>query len=230
MQNILIVAAHPDDELLGCGGTVARHIDDGDKVFFLIMAEGATARDNNRNSGTHIKAEKLFDSCRKVSKYLGAEEPVFGKLFDNRMDSYDFLDIVKIIENFSSKIQPSVVYTHHGNDLNIDHQITHRAVLTALRPVPENKVESVFAFETLSSSEWSSKQQGASFVPQHYVEITKYLEKKINALKIYEEEIKEFPHPRSIAGVKALAQYRGSTVGVHAAEAYEIIYNIKKLK
>ena len=229
MKNVLIIAAHPDDELLGCGGTVARHINEGDKVHFLIMAEGATARYKDRKEGKHTEAEKLFECSREVSQFLGAEEPIFGRLHDNRMDSYDFLDIVKIIEKISSAINPQIVYTHHGNDLNIDHQLTHRAALTALRPVPGSKIEAILAFETLSSTEWSSKQQGLPFTPNHYIEITDYLEQKIKALNIYTSEMKKFPHPRSSDGVIALAHYRGSNIGVQAAEAYEIIYSINRL-
>ena len=228
MKKILVIAAHPDDELLGCGGTILNHIDCKDSVDILILAEGATARYDKRPKGDDLAANALFDISIEVSKLLGANKPIFGKLYDNRMDSYEFLDIVKIVENVCNQIKPDIIYTHHGGDLNIDHQLTHRAVLTALRPTPNIKFESLFTFETLSSTEWFPRQQVSQFSPQHFVDISKYLDKKLEILNLYKTEINPFPHARSIEAVKSLALLRGSNVGLPAAEAFELVFNIKR--
>ena len=158
---------------------------------------------------------------------MGTEKPIFLGLPDNRLDSIDFLNIVQKIEERVLKIQPEIVYTHHGGDLNLDHQIVHRAVITAFRPMPGSCLQKIFSFETLSSTEWSSLSIGPIFNPTHFVNVTRTLDVKLAALACYKSEMRDYPHPRSIDGVKSLAQVRGSHVGVDAAEAFEVILDIK---
>lgn len=227
-KNILIVASHPDDEVLGVGGTAARHADEGDRVHVLIMAEGSTSRDDQRDSKAHGQAiDALKQAARAAADCLGTEPPRFAGLPDNRMDQLDLLDIVKHVEAVVNDVDPRIVYTHHGGDLNLDHRLTHQAVLTACRPLPGTKVEAVYCFETLSSSEWATPEIGRPFIPCHFVDIGKQLEKKREALGCYKQEMRAFPHSRSIENVEHLARFRGGCVGLDAAEAFAVARQLR---
>jgi len=215
-QSILVVAAHPDDEILGCGGVMARHAQMGDSVNILIVAEGATSRSPSEGGGD---VDELQTSARRAAGILGANEPEFLGLPDNRLDSLPLLDVIKPVEKRINEIGPSVVYTHHAGDLNIDHRIVHQSVMTACRPLPGCSVTAIFAFEVLSSTEWGVAP-GGEFVPNHFVNIDKHLEKKLAALGCYEGEMRPFPHARSLEAARALALVRGSAAGLRAAEAF----------
>jgi len=152
-KNILVVAAHPDDEVLGCGGTIVRHVDNGDKVFILFLSDGVTSRINYSDKNDKLMRIKAGIDA---SICLGVEAPQFLNLPDNKMDTIPFLNVVQEVEKVISKIKPSVVYTHHAGDLNIDHQITHKAVMTAARPQPDCLIHEIYSFEVLSSTEWSA--------------------------------------------------------------------------
>jgi LmbE family N-acetylglucosaminyl deacetylase len=223
-RSILVVAAHPDDELLGCGGTLVRHAKDGDRVHILIMATGATSRD----SGDEAGIAALEKAAAAAASRIGAEPPRFAGFPDNAMDSVELLRIVKAVEEVVDEISPHIVYTHHGGDLNIDHVLTHRAVLTACRPLPDASIEAVYAFETLSSSEWGSADIDPPFRPQHYVDIADTLPAKLVALGAYASEMRPFPHPRSDQAVEALARVRGSEAGVAAAEAFSVLLQVRR--
>lgn len=228
-ETVLIVAAHPDDEVLGVGGTVARHVDAGDAVHVLILAEGATSRASHRRQEEHVLAlDALREAAGAAAAILGTAPPIFAALPDNRLDSLDLLDVVKEVEAVVAELQPSVVYTHHGGDLNIDHVVTHRAVLTACRPVPGLSVDALYTFETLSSSEWGSSDQEAPFHPRHFVDIETVLERKMAALRCYEAEMRPFPHARSHQAVEALARLRGAQTGLAAAEAFGLVRSFRR--
>lgn len=216
-QTILAIVAHADDEALGCGGTLARHAANGDTVHIIIMADGVTSR------AADAKREPRNNSCFKVAEMLGAQKPILMDLPDNKMDSVPLLDIVQKIEPVIFNLKPDIVYTHHGNDLNVDHVITHKALLTVLRSLPGGFVKAIYAFEVLSSTEWSSPHTGAPFVPDHYVDISAHMEKKMQALKAYDEEMRPFPHARSYEAVQALAILRGAQSGLKAAESFSTI-------
>lgn len=221
---VLVVVAHPDDEVLGCGGTIARHSERGDTVHILILAEGVTARDAERDAGGRAdEIETLRESARTAAATLGAEPPRFAGLPDNRLDSLDLLDVVKLVEAAITDIQPGIVYTHHGGDLNIDHRIVHQAVLTACRPLPAVPVRAVYAFETVSSTEWAGPSLESAFRPARFVDITAHLDAKIKALECYAEEMRPFPHARSLESVTALARLRGASAGMAAAEAFDVV-------
>jgi len=234
MKNrILVVAAHPDDEFLGCGGTLINHTRKGDKVGILIMSEGSTSRDRKRNV---IKRKndlsELKKAANKIATQIGAKFIKFNSFPDNRMDSVDFLDVVKNVEEVITKFKPNIIYTHHPSDLNIDHSIVHRAVITASRPQPKHTVKKILMFEIMSSTNWTAKfpKQKSFFNPNYYVDITNVLNKKLKMLRYYKSEMKKWPHSRSIKAIKILANHRGSSVGVKAAEAFELVRNLKKIK
>lgn len=226
-KRILVVAAHPDDEVLGVGGTIINHANNGDVVHIMIMAEGITSRSDKRDVDS-VQAElvALHAKCNEVSTVLGAEKLIMCKFPDNRMDSVDLLDVVKEIEKEVDSFKPEIVYTHHAGDVNIDHTVTHNAVLTACRSLPGESVRTILFFETLSSTEWQMQTCNKAFMPNWYVDISNSLEQKQKALHLYESEMRDYPHPRSYEAVECLARYRGCIIGVDKAEAFMLGRNI----
>lgn len=226
-SSVLIVASHPDDEILGVGATAAWHAARGDRVVTMILAEGATSRDATRNPvSREDELLALKAAATSAAKELGLAPPHFGGFPDNRMDSCDLLDVVKIVEDLVSEIDPDVVYTHHGGDLNVDHRITYQAVLTACRPMPDSRRRAIYTFETVSSTEWNSAEIGPAFRPQRYIDVTPFLDKKLAALGHYSMEMRPFPHARSVDAVAALARLRGSQAGCKAAEAFMVVREV----
>ena len=215
-KKVMVIVAHPDDEVLGCGATIARHSDQGDEVTLLVMADGETSRDDS-DLNTEERSEGLYSAA----KILGINEVYAEKFPDQQMDTIPFLEIVRSIENKICECNPSIIYTHHGGDLNLDHKITHQAVMTACRPQPDSLVDSIYTFEVLSSTEWASNAE-KQFRPLRACDISDYLDKKLAALECYKKEMREFPHPRSIEAVRCLAKIRGSQYGVDAAEVFSI--------
>ena len=227
--SVLVVAAHPDDEVLGVGGTVARHADGGDQVHTLILAEGLTARGTGLDrAAATVALNDLQAAALKAASVLGALPPRFAGLPDNRMDTMPLLDIVKYVEAMIADVSPTVVYTHHGGDLNVDHRIVHQAVLTACRPLPGCPVQAIYAFETVSSTEWGSPALGKPFIPNRFVILGEQLGRKLLALECYASEMRAFPHPRSIESIEALARVRGSSIGAAAAEAFSVVREISR--
>lgn len=230
MKTVLAVAAHPDDELLGCAGTLARHARAGDRVAIVIMAEGATSRSTAEERASHAaELERLRGAAREAARTIGAQEPEFYGLPDNRMDGEVLLDIVQRLEATIGRVRPQIVYTHHRGDVNIDHDVTHRAVITACRPLPGHSVERILAYETPSSTEWMSPVSGAPFAPNWFVDISGTLETKLAALRAYDAEMRDFPHPRSYEAVEHLARWRGSSAGFVAAEAFMLVRQTEPL-
>jgi LmbE family N-acetylglucosaminyl deacetylase len=224
MTTVLVVAAHPDDELLGCAGTLARHARAGDRVEIVIMAEGATSRSSPEERAAHAaELERLREAARAAAGTIGAANVEFVGLPDNRMDGEVLLDVVQRLEAIVARVQPSIVYTHHRGDENVDHDVTHRAVITACRPLPGHSVTRILAFETVSSTEWMSPVSAAPFAPNWFVDIGDTLDDKLAALRCYEAEMRPFPHPRSYEAVEHLARWRGASAGFAAAEAFMLV-------
>jgi LmbE family N-acetylglucosaminyl deacetylase len=217
MKTVLVVAAHADDEALGCGGTIARHLQEGDAVHLVLMADGV----HSRRESSEADLARRIEASKRAQSILGVSSSQSLNLPDNKMDSVPLLEIVQKLELVLEKIQPSVIYTHHHGDLNIDHRLTHDAVMTACRPVPDSSVCEIFGFEVLSSTEWAT-QQTSPFLPHYFVDITQQLRTKLDALEAYAEEMRASPHSRSMAHVEVLAHHRGYSVGVEAAEAFEV--------
>lgn len=225
MNKILVVAAHPDDEILGVGGTVAKLKENGDIVHCLILGEGQTSRFGNRELVDKQILDDLHANTLSAAKIIGYSQVDFADFPDNRFDQIDLLDIVKVIERKIHEFEPSVIYTHHLYDLNIDHQYTHRAVVTATRPMSSCSVKEVYSFETLSSTEWNFDRRSI-FTPNVFIDIEKTIEIKKEAMKCYRTELCEYPHPRSLEGIDYLAKNRGLTIGKRYVEAFECIRKI----
>jgi LmbE family N-acetylglucosaminyl deacetylase len=221
--NVLVVAAHPDDEVLGCGATMAQLSAAGHAVDVVILGEGVTARYKDREKADRAEVRALKGASRRAAEVLGVRQVAHHDLPDNRFDSLALLDIVKIVEDEVARVRPEVVFTHHAGDLNVDHALTFRAVLTATRPLPGSLVRALYAFEVASSSEWSFGRLGAGFRPNVFVDVAATLEDKVKALACYDTETRAFPHPRSAESVRASASRWGTVSGRTAAEAFELI-------
>jgi LmbE family N-acetylglucosaminyl deacetylase len=222
-KNILIIASHPDDEVLGCFGTVEKLIKDGYKAYTLILGEGKTSRDDKRDVENHKdEISELRKEILQANKTIGIEKVFIEDFPDNRFDTVDLLDIVKVISKVVDDVRPEIIFTHFENDLNIDHRITYNAVLTATRPMKNCPVKEIYSFEILSSTEWNYP---LTFSPDSFFEIE--IEKKQKAMSIYQSELREFPHPRSIDGIELNAKYWGMRVGRKYIEAFKTIRVIK---
>jgi LmbE family N-acetylglucosaminyl deacetylase len=231
-SKILLVVAHPDDEILGPGGTMYRLINEYNcKVRVIILGEGITSRSEVRDVNKWERELKIhrtnIDIARKV---IGYESVSIYDFPDNRFDTVALIDLIKIIENEKNKFLPEVVFTHHGGDVNIDHQRTFEAVITAVRPVQSESVNLVITFETMSGTEWRASSDPKHFIPNMFVEISKEgLEAKIEAMESYQFEKRKFPHPRSKEALKIRAQMWGVANGIEFAEAFQLIRIINKI-
>lgn len=221
-KTVLVVAAHTDDEALGCGGTIARHVAEGDTVYAVFLADGVTSRP----SATPEELERRNAAAERAHKILGISKSYMLGFPDNRMDSVPLLDIVQRLESVFNSVKPEVVYTHHCGDLNVDHRVSHQAVLTACRPVPGASVREVYAFEVLSATEWNTPGE-APFIPTVFIDVSDYLETKMHALAAYELEMRGEPHSRSLINVSRLAEFRGNCVGRAAAEGFVLVRSLR---
>jgi LmbE family N-acetylglucosaminyl deacetylase len=221
-KTVLVVAAHTDDEALGCGGTIARHVVEGDIVYAVFIADGVSSRANS-DQLNHARRNVAAENARGI---LGIRKNFYFGFPDNCLDSIPLIEIIRPLEEIILKLQPHFIYTHHHGDLNIDHRVTHQAVLTACRPMPSSSIQAIFAFEVMSSTEWMTPTF-EPFVPNHFVVISDYLNIKIDALRAYKLEMREAPHSRSIEHLECLASHRGHSVGVMQAEAFTTIRTIR---
>lgn len=221
-NSILVVAAHPDDEILGCGAAMARLSSEGAHIDILIMAEGLTSRDQERNRATRFAGlSELKQAAQNAATIVGARSTEVLDLPDNRLDGLERLDIIKRVEAKIHEVRPQIIFTHFYNDLNIDHRIVSDAVITACRPFHGQIVQELYFFEVPSSTEWQISANAGTFQPNYFMALSvRHLQAKLDALKAYSGEMREFPHARSYEAVEALAKWRGASVGATAAEAF----------
>ena len=219
-KTILVFAAHPDDEVLGCGGTIARYAHEGADVHIVFFTDGVGARSVNLSAEDNFVGENRRHAAELAGKTLGAKTVIFGDFPDNRMDSIDLLDIVQFVEKKVKNYVPTLIFTHHSGDLNIDHRIVHQAVVTACRPQPGFSVEMLLFFEVPSSTEWQTPGSAPSFSPNYFIDISDYMLTRLRAFEVYAEEFRSWPHSRSYEALEHLARWRGATAGVQAAEAF----------
>jgi LmbE family N-acetylglucosaminyl deacetylase len=221
-KTILVVSAHPDDDVLGCGGVIAKHASFGDKVHLIFMTNGISARD----TALEIDISNRQISTQKAAHILGIESMQQFDFPDNKMDTVPLLDVVQSIEGVVSRLQPEIIYTHHIGDLNVDHQVVHKAVMTSCRSQPGFCVKSIYAFEVLSSTEWQTPGY-LPFTPNVFIDISNQIQIKRKALKVYNQEMRPMPHTRNIDNVIRLNALRGNTVGVDYAEAFMLLRSMQ---
>ena len=226
LGSVLVIAAHPDDEVLGCGGTMARLRAEGHDVKIAILGEGMTSRYRTREQADRSLLTHLRDHSRRAADVLGVKDLFLYELPDNRFDTLPILDVVKIIEDLVQKHCPHTIFTHGCADLNVDHQVTHRAVLTATRPTEGHCVRNVYVFEIPSSTDWSFHRLVPGFEPNTFFNVESSLEAKKRAMACYETEVQAFPHPRSLEGLEVVARRWGTVVGCKAAEAFELVRSV----
>jgi N-acetylglucosamine malate deacetylase 1 len=228
-EKILVIAAHPDDEVLGCGGTIAKLAKEGNKIFCLFLGQGKSSRHSVDNNDAMVKKEQsdLKSEAQKSAKVLGISKIIFEDFPDQQYDSVPLINIIKKIEKVKNEIKPSTVFTHHFGDLNLDHQITFRAVLTACRPVQGETAKKIYSFEVASSTEWAFPKRKNYFVPNVFEDISETISQKIKAMACYKSELKNYPHPRSLKAVKIIAQRWGTVVSRNFVEAFELIRQVK---
>lgn len=219
MSKVLCIVAHPDDEVLGAGATLAGHAQAGDEVHIQMLTEGVGSR-----GGDMKDAERREEMAKEAAKAIGAHPPRFCFLPDQRLDTQSFLNVVQFVIEGVGEVKPDTIYTHHVGDLNLDHAICARAVLTACRPLPGSSVRRIYAMEVPSSTEWAPERP---FVPNRFVPMTaKTRTAKRIALQAYEAEMRPYPHARSLPAIEALEVMRGTSVGVEIAEAFTVLREI----
>lgn len=212
-KKILIIAAHPDDEILGCGGSISKLKNDN-YIEVIFMTNGVSSRGKNK--------KKIFErkkACFDLFKHLSLPRPTIFNFPDNQMDKIPLLKIIKKVEKNIRNYRPDTIITHFSNCLNIDHRITFEAVITACRPVNNLSVKKILSFEIPSSTDWAIFK-GKNFQPNYFIDISKHIKDKINYIRFYKEELRDYPHSRSIPAIKALASVRGTSCGVKYAEGF----------
>lgn len=223
-MNVLVIVAHPDDEVLGAGGAMARHSQDNDTVTTLILGSGLSSRLETPDALDHQALSQLRNEANQAAAALGVTDLRLCDFPDNRFDRVDLLDIIKAIESVIDDVQPAIIYTHHPGDLNIDHQRTAMATLTACRPLPGSPVRRILAMEVPSATGWGDP--ALPFVPNVFLDIANVLSNKLEAMATYQGELRPFPHARSLPSLDARAKAWGSQVGLEAAEPFMLLREI----
>jgi LmbE family N-acetylglucosaminyl deacetylase len=221
-SQVLVIAAHPDDELLGLGGTIARHTSSGESVTIVFVADAGTARYEDKT------IQSVRQCALQAAIQLGVSDVRFAGLADQNLDTRPILQVTQWIERILLDIRPRIIYTHHRGDINRDHQVVHEATLTAARPYSTPYVERILCYETPSATEWAGAYFENCFVPSVYVDITAHLESKLMAMSAYTTELRPFPHPRSLEALRARAAHWGSVIGVTAAEPFMLMREIQR--
>ena len=219
-MNVLVIAPHPDDEILGVGGTMAKHIRDGNNVFVCIVTRGCIPLFSEE------AVNRTREEAYKCHNFLGITETFYLDFPAVMLEKVERYDINDKIQKVITQVEPQIVYIPHHGDMQKDHQIISEASMVALRPKYSHRVEKIYAYETLSETEWNIPHATNALLPNVYSDISDFIKDKIEALKFYESQLSDFPNPRSIVAVEALARYRGSTINAMAAEAFMLIREI----
>jgi LmbE family N-acetylglucosaminyl deacetylase len=216
---VLVIVAHADDEVIGCGGTIAKLAASGVEVHTIILADGESSRDDPKVDQAVELRSALAQGCGEI---LGSTSTTSFALPDNRLDTLPLLDVVKLIEKEIGKRRPKTIISHRLGDVNVDHQVVHEAVLAATRPQPGNLLKMVLFFDISSSTEWRFTGSQAVFLPNYFVDISNHWTTKELGLGVYANEMRAAPHPRSIKVIDAKSVVRGSQIGVARAEGFEL--------
>lgn len=223
MDKILIIAAHPDDEVLGVGGTIAKYTSRGIEVSLLIVTDGSTAQYRDNPNLNNIIEEKKQET-RQAADILGIKNIYYGGLPDMMLDTISHIEINKVIENIINEVKPTIVYTHFYGDINKDHQIVCESTLVACRPVKDQIVKKLFLYSVPSSTEWNIQMSHMAFMPNWYENIEEvYAKQKYRAMECYKKELREYPHPRNIKYLRNADTSEGNKVGRQVAESFMLV-------
>lgn len=219
-MKVLVVAPHADDEVLGVGGTIAKYIDEGHEVYVCVMTTGHPS----------MFSQEILDKLRleaiATHKFLGVKDTFFLDLPAVMLSEVPKYKVNKKINEVIDNVQPDIVFIPHFGDMHLDHYIVSQAAMVGVRPIKEHKIIEVYSYETLSETEWNIPHVANAFIPNTYIDVTDYLDKKKKAMEHFTTQLTEFPHPRSIETIESLAKLRGSTIGVRAAEAFCLVRRI----
>lgn len=224
-MKVLVIAAHPDDEVYGMGGTIAKMSAAGHEVHVLIVTDGCTAQYRDDPRLPEILVQKQ-EEARRANMLLGVKKVHFGTLPDMRLDTVPHVEVNQLIEEAVAAVAPEVVYTHFYGDVNLDHQMVYRSTLVAVRPVPGQIVRELYCYRVPSSTEWSPQLPHTAFLPNTLVDITGYEEKKEAALLAYQTEARPYPHPRSPRYVQETDRACGLQWGMGSSEAFLLLRQI----
>lgn len=222
MKKVLVVAAHPDDEVLGVGGTVAKLTAMGAECHLLIVTDGSSAQYRDMDDlQSIIDAKKLETKC--CSDILGFKSIHYGEQPDMRLDTTPHIQINQVIEKVIDEIQPDTVFTHFWGDVNCDHQNVYKSTLVAVRPVMGQVVKELYCYRVPSSTEWTPNKADTMFMPNYFVDIEQYAEQKYKAFACYSTELRDYPHPRSVQHLREIDKAAGLRVGLLAAEEFVLL-------
>lgn len=221
MKKVLVIAPHPDDEILGCGGTMIKHIEAGDEVFVCIATKGCLPLFSPES------VEKVRNEAKKCHNLIGVKKTFFLDFPAAMMEKVERYEMNGKVLDVIREVQPDIVFIPHWGDMQKDHQMVAEACMVALRPKYEPKVKTIYSYETMSETAWNAPNVQNEFIPNVFVDITETLEKKKDALKVFETQVSPFPDARSLESIEALAKYRGALMHVAAAEAFMLIREIK---
>jgi len=217
---VLVISAHPDDEVIGAGGTIARHVDHGDEVYWCVVTQGY---DPPWSEEYLARArQQVYD----VKRVLGIEGVFFCGFPTVKLNTVPYIEVSAALENIVSQVQPEIVYTTPRDDINKDHRIVYECTLVATRPLPGSSIRRLLSYELGPSSRQGLVSGGCSFVPNVFVDISEYIDKKLEAMSYYKTELREYPHPRSLEGLRLIAEERGLSVGLKAAEAFNLVREV----
>lgn len=219
-MNVLIIAPHPDDEVLGCGGTIAKYADNGDNVYVAVITKGCEPLFPSQF------VEKSREECRKADSFLGVKHTFFLDFPAAMLEDVPRYKLNDALVGTVKETEPDIVYIPHRGDMQLDHKLTSDAAMVALRPKYSHKVKKIYAYETLSETGWDIPNTANEFIPNSYNDISGYLDKKLEALGLFTTQISDYPNARSLEAVRALAMYRGSMMSLKAAEAFTLIREI----
>lgn len=221
-MKILVIAPHPDDEVLGVGGTIAKHARAGDSVYLCIATEGYAP------DWSEKFLKNRPEEVKNANKILGIKKTYFFGFPTVKLDTVPQKELNEAISKVVSKVKPDVAYIPHRGDVNMDHRLIFEAAIVALRPKPGGSARRIMSYETLSETEWGVPPKEDVFAPNMYVNISDTLKIKLKAMSAYKSELKRFPHPRSLEGIRTLAKKRGTEAGLKVAEAFMLVREISR--
>ena len=227
-MNVLVFAPHPDDEVLGCGGTIARYVAEGADVYVCVVTSALPPVYDNTEAVMNGWPHMIYPEIVKAHEILGVKETFFLQFPTVQLETVPRYELNEKIGRLVQDLVPDVVFIPHFGDMQKDHRITSEGVMVAVRPKYENSVRFVYAYETLSETEWNIPHVSNIFFPNTYIDISNYLGTKLEAMKCFASQVSEFPSPRSLKAVKALARLRGSTMNAEAAEAFVLIREYRR--